>query len=325
LPIALRDKSSRVSGPQVFVIRFSSGRALKVQDGTVVTAEDFLGLGSSGTGKGFAEVTKHPNDPRILGLKNLCGSAWLAPAPGGGPRKIEPGKSVTLSGGLRIHFGSAVGTIREGPGGFALSPSVGSGIPLRAGLSLTASDVMGMRTAHSGDPAAQVARHPNDATLLGLRNLTSQSWSAVVPDGGLRRIEPGKTIKLAPGTRIDFGFISGEIEAIAPAAQAKSVGGIQSWLAKSLTALHGRPVAALSILLVVLIPLLAVGWFALRGSSNRAGSSKGGADSGNSGERGRRREEPQLSRHESRSESRCGGSGRAGSRRNRQTCRDIEV
>jgi hypothetical protein len=248
----------------VFVLRFSSGRTLKVQNGTVVTAEDFLGLGSKATDKAFAEVAKHPTDPRILGLKNLCGSAWSAPAPDGSPRKIEPGRSITLVDGLRIHFGSAVSTIREEPGGFVLGSPSGPGILLKPGRRLIASDVMRIRGA-PGDPAAQVASHPTNPTRLGLKNLSGLSWSAVVPDGGVRSIEPGKSIELEHGTKLDFGFINAEIQPVTLRAWSKGRAGIQTWLPKSSHPwARWAVVSKRGILLVALIPLLAGGWFAMR-------------------------------------------------------------
>ncbi|MEP7305863.1 MAG: hypothetical protein ABJA98_10120 [Acidobacteriota bacterium] len=265
-----RDSLIAVSAQEVFIIRLSSGRALKVRDGTTVAAEEFVELGSHGTDKAFAEVTGHPTNPSILGLKNLCRNAWSAPAPEGGRRKIEPGKTVKLESGLRIDFGPLAGTVRDGQSGFVLSTPAGSGILLKAGRRLTARDVMGMRSGRPGAPAAQVAGRPNDPALLGLKNLTDHAWSATVPGGVAHRVEPGKTIKLAPGTTIDFGFLRGEIQG----APAWGGIGVQGWIPKMSLPPTRRGVAT-GIALAVLVPLLAVGWYALRSGESALPGSTG--------------------------------------------------
>ena len=56
----------------------------------------------------------------------------------------------------------------------------------------------------------EVARHPTDATRWGLKNLSGESWSATTSDGSVREIGPGKSLSIAPGTRIHFGPAVGE-------------------------------------------------------------------------------------------------------------------
>jgi eukaryotic-like serine/threonine-protein kinase len=60
-------------------------------------------------------------------------------------------------------------------------------------------------------PVAEVARHPTDASIWGLKNLGSEKWVATTPDGKARDIEPGRSVTLAVGTRIGFGKTEGEI------------------------------------------------------------------------------------------------------------------
>lgn len=61
--------------------------------------------------KPFAEVTRHPTDPSLLGLKNLSDQAWTATIDGA-MREVAPARSVALSNGTRIHFGRAEGEVR---------------------------------------------------------------------------------------------------------------------------------------------------------------------------------------------------------------------
>jgi serine/threonine protein kinase len=62
--------------------------------------------------KPVAEVTRHPNDPAIWGLKNLSDENWASTAAGGSVREVPPGRSVTLAAGTKIHFGRAQGEVR---------------------------------------------------------------------------------------------------------------------------------------------------------------------------------------------------------------------
>ncbi len=59
-----------------------------------------------------AEVTQHPSNPTLWGLKNLGNDAWVATLPDGTTREIEPGRSATLSVGVKLDFGQAQGEIR---------------------------------------------------------------------------------------------------------------------------------------------------------------------------------------------------------------------
>jgi serine/threonine protein kinase len=59
-----------------------------------------------------AVMTRHPTDPRIWGLKNVSGDKWVRTTAGGKMQEIEPGRSVTLAVGTKIHFGKVEGEIR---------------------------------------------------------------------------------------------------------------------------------------------------------------------------------------------------------------------
>jgi len=59
---------------------------------------------------------------------------------------------------------------------------------------------------------AEVVRHPEAHDVAGLRNISSESWIAHLSDGAPTSVPPGRTIVIRPGTRIDFGRITGVIE-----------------------------------------------------------------------------------------------------------------
>ncbi len=58
-----------------------------------------------------AEVTRHPTNPDIWGLKNLSGSKWVSTPGGGQVSDVEPGRSVTIAPGTRLRFGKVEGEI----------------------------------------------------------------------------------------------------------------------------------------------------------------------------------------------------------------------
>lgn len=60
-------------------------------------------------------------------------------------------------------------------------------------------------------PLAEVTQHPQDPSIWGLKNLSAAKWSAVSASGDLQEIAPGRSVRLAVGTRIQFGAAEGEI------------------------------------------------------------------------------------------------------------------
>ncbi len=60
-------------------------------------------------------------------------------------------------------------------------------------------------------PIAELSRHPQNPALWGLKNLGQEKWVAAFPDGGVRDIDPGRSVPLNVGLRINFGKVEGEI------------------------------------------------------------------------------------------------------------------
>jgi DNA-binding helix-hairpin-helix protein with protein kinase domain len=61
----------------------------------------------------------------------------------------------------------------------------------------------------------EVVVHPVNPHILGLRNETSDVWSVSLDDGEVRDVEPGKSVRIANDTAIDFANGStGRIEAL---------------------------------------------------------------------------------------------------------------
>jgi hypothetical protein len=81
---------------------------------------------------------------------------------------------------------------------------------LHVGAQLVSLD-SGRRIELSGRGLAEVSANPNDASILGLKNISDRNWVATLPDGRPREIEVGRSIQLIAGTRLDFGGTTGEI------------------------------------------------------------------------------------------------------------------
>lgn len=59
-----------------------------------------------------AEVSRHPKDQNLWGLKNVSHDKWVATTARGAVSDVESDRSVTLAAGTTIHFGRTEGEIR---------------------------------------------------------------------------------------------------------------------------------------------------------------------------------------------------------------------
>lgn len=196
-----------------FVLRLTSGLTVQLRDGVTLQAEKLIQLQTTLADGAFAEVSQNPNDPTVLGLKNLSLQAWTATLADGSSRQVESGRTIKLANGTMLNFGLVSGTIRETPAGRSLALSPGFAIPLKVGQKITASVLFG---SSRQSPVAEISRNPNDPTVLGMKNLSDSHWVAEVPGGGQRQIASGKTVRLAAGTKVNFGPIKGEIQKSVP-------------------------------------------------------------------------------------------------------------
>ncbi len=70
----------------------------------------------------------------------------------------------------------------------------------------------GLETTEADGAVAEVAGHPNNPQVAGLKNLSLKSWKATLVSGETREIEPGRTVRLTRGTKVHFGVLDGTIE-----------------------------------------------------------------------------------------------------------------
>src|SRR5437868_2960255 len=96
-------------------------------------------------------------------------------------------------------------------GGFSLRLSDGRSFDLRIGATLNSQDLSGLHSVPPGGPVAIVKPHPADPAIYGLQNLSQLSWRVHLANSDSVEVKPGKNVRLAAGTRVNFGSIEGEI------------------------------------------------------------------------------------------------------------------
>jgi RsiW-degrading membrane proteinase PrsW (M82 family) len=85
--------------------RFSIGTPVSRFALEVGRGIDFAALfGAAGAGA-VGEITRHPTDPHILGLKNVGSSAWTSTTAQGATITVPPGKNVRIAAGTKLIFG----------------------------------------------------------------------------------------------------------------------------------------------------------------------------------------------------------------------------
>jgi eukaryotic-like serine/threonine-protein kinase len=60
----------------------------------------------------IAEVSRHPTQPDVWGLKNLSTTKWIVTPQGSPVVEVAPGRSVLLAPNCRIHFGIVEGIVK---------------------------------------------------------------------------------------------------------------------------------------------------------------------------------------------------------------------
>ncbi len=85
-------------------------------------------------------------------------------------------------------------------------------VVLKAGTHLYAHHLDPARSFDFDETQAVVERHPTNPDIIGIKNLTKMSWSAVHPSGGKIRVDPGRAVKVEAGVVIDFGRRRGTLK-----------------------------------------------------------------------------------------------------------------
>jgi len=78
-------------------------------------------------------------------------------------------------------------------------------VPVTPGARLYERQTPGARSAQGDNIVAEVNANPNDPTMLGIKNLSNQAWQVTTEQGEERQLAPGRSVRLARGTRIQIG------------------------------------------------------------------------------------------------------------------------
>lgn len=95
---------------------------------------------------------------------------------------------------------------------FHLNLSSGGSVPLSQGAVVPASEIPGTSPASGTTSVARVSTHPQNPGIMGLTNTSIRDWYITTADGRTLTVPPSKSVKLTPGTRINFGSVVGVIQ-----------------------------------------------------------------------------------------------------------------
>jgi len=59
----------------------------------------------------------------------------------------------------------------------------------------------------------EVVSNPQRPQQMGIKNMTSRSWTFTRPDGTMSEVPPGRSVPIVTGNRINFGLVTGDIYA----------------------------------------------------------------------------------------------------------------
>lgn len=108
--------ASRVISPGVVKLAFYldiGNTQVKLFAGTIIRQSDVPGL-ATGAAHGMLAVVDHsPNDPSVLGLKNLSSAPWNVAMADGSAKAVASGKSIRLTADSLIDFGGVRCRVRQ--------------------------------------------------------------------------------------------------------------------------------------------------------------------------------------------------------------------
>lgn len=112
--LSLDVASASAGSEQEWVLSLGGGREFTLVDGARLSAADVRGLQPRERNGWVAEVLRNPENPAVVGLKNLSRQQWRATFAAGRQVEIDPGRSLRLETGTSISFGETEGSIRSG-------------------------------------------------------------------------------------------------------------------------------------------------------------------------------------------------------------------
>ncbi|MEJ0035660.1 MAG: PrsW family glutamic-type intramembrane protease [Gammaproteobacteria bacterium] len=144
-----------------------------------------------------------PNRSQLIRSQVLDGAPAAAPV---AKPAARPTPSQTVASGVTRSetWGQRSETWEDAPRVEHLEVA-GNSFPLTVNVRLTESQ-MPMLKASAGDGiVAMVAANPEDPKMLGLKNLSTETWRVETVGRGVRDLNPGRSIRIERGVRIQIG------------------------------------------------------------------------------------------------------------------------
>jgi hypothetical protein len=84
-----------------------AGVNVPLRAGAIIDLSAIPTVGERGRGV-VGEVSVHPRNPGVIGLKNVGTATWYARLRDGSVQPVEPQRNVRLAGGISIDFGGGI-------------------------------------------------------------------------------------------------------------------------------------------------------------------------------------------------------------------------
>jgi RsiW-degrading membrane proteinase PrsW (M82 family) len=148
-----------------------------------------------------------PNRSQLIRSQVIDGAAAAAgpAAPGPRPAPATPASRVATGGITRSEtWGQRSETWDEAPRVEYLEIA-GSRIPLTLDARLTESQIPELKSSAGDALVAMVVANPDDPKILGLKNLSTETWRVETVGRGSRELSTGRSIRIERGVRIQLG------------------------------------------------------------------------------------------------------------------------
>jgi len=186
----------------------------QVIDGIPGAAAGFAASGSTAAGGSSAASAANVGTP-AASTARASSAAPASTSAGSSKPAARPMPSQVAGGAMRSQAASGAAPRSETWGQrsetWEDAPRVehlevaGISIPLIAGARLSEVQVTALKASAGDGIVAAVAANPDDPKMLGLKNLSTETWRVETVGRGTRELNPGRSIRIERGVRIQMG------------------------------------------------------------------------------------------------------------------------
>ena len=161
-----------------------------------------------------SQVTEAPIAASAAATSAAAATRATPAAPAAPATPVAPTPSVIRPGGAIARsqtWGQRSETWDEVPAVECLDLG-NSRLPLTLGARLTESQVPGLKASAGDGVVAVVNSNPEDVRMLGLKNLSTETWHVETVGRGSRELSTGRSIRIERGVRIQIGAVTATIK-----------------------------------------------------------------------------------------------------------------